>query len=107
MNYYTTANGGTLKGSGNYGDIVSVPNSDPNFKITDIEIIPEAAHTLASVYKFLSAGQDVWFDHTTMTGYIGILAKGEHKVYCIAPERNGTFRIKLSHNPPVMLWRES
>ncbi|KAJ3190917.1 hypothetical protein HDU67_006074, partial [Dinochytrium kinnereticum] len=101
---FTTAGGSTMVGTGTYGRIRNLSPTHPTFSIPDMELVPSAAHTLLSVFQLLQQGQDVWFDHQTMTGHIGSLdTNASHTSLLTAPAVNGTFQLTLLPPTPLAL----
>ncbi|KAJ3059635.1 hypothetical protein HDU99_006261, partial [Rhizoclosmatium hyalinum] len=84
--------GAVVLGSGTQGDIAIV---DSALVLKGVEHIPLSTENLVSIWKLLCEKLDVFFDHETMTAYIGKTVNGEFEVKARANGVNGLFQLVL------------
>ena len=75
--HYSTANGGNMQGSGNFGELTHVSSVDPNFSFKNVEHVPGTTEDLISVSSVLDDGYDIVFDSKTMTAKICKLQRSD------------------------------
>ncbi|KAJ3080825.1 hypothetical protein HDU99_007330, partial [Rhizoclosmatium hyalinum] len=96
-----------IVGSGIQGDLKI---EDSSLTLKDVEHVPFSTETLVSIWKLLCEKLDVFFDHQTMTAYVGKMKDGVFNVTARAKGVDGLFHLtldspttqhQLDHDPSI------